>query len=117
MNSKTCIGDYIGQQLAQCLPALSPGVGNDVSGQDSAEILLEPKSDGVVEGKCHWSCVQFSCRNPSEVWILRQGLIVTLPGLDGRPWRSCYLGQSNRVVRRRRGWCAVLCEGPGSAEK
>jgi hypothetical protein len=43
-------------------------------------------------------------------------LIVILPGLHGCPWRSCYFGQSNRVVRRRRGW-VVLCKGPYSAEK
>ena len=117
MNSETCIGDYIGKQLAQRLPALSPGVGNDIRGQNPAEILLESAGDGVFEGKRHWRCAESFRRNSSEVRILRQGLIVILPGLDGRSWRSCYFGQSNRVVRRRRGWRVVLCEGRCSAEK
>ena len=117
MNSETSIGDYIGKQLTQRLPTLSPRVGNNIRGQYSAEILLESTSDGVFEGKRHWRCAESSRRNSSEVRILRQGLIVILPGLDGCPWRSCYFGQSNRVVRRRRGRWVVLCEGHCSAEK
>ena len=117
MDSETRIGDYIGKQLAQRLPALSPCIGNDIRGQNSAEILLESASDGVFEGKRNQRCAEFSNGNSSEVRILRQGLIVILPGLDGGPWRSCYFGQSNRVIRRRRGWCVVLCEGHCSAEK
>src|SRR5271154_4213278 len=117
MNSETRVGDNIGKQLAQRLPALSPRVGNNIRGQDSTEILLEPEGDGIFEGKRHWRRAESSRRNSSEVRILRQGLIVILPGLDGCPWRSCYFGQSNRVVRRRRGWWVVLCEGPWSAEK
>jgi len=106
-----------GKQLAQRLPALSPRVGNNIHGQDPAEILLESTGDGVFEGKRHWRCAESSRRNSSQVRILRQGLIVILPGLDGCPWRSCYFGQSNRVVRCWRGWRVVLCKGPYSAEK
>src|SRR5271156_4575384 len=73
--------------------------------------------DGLFEGERHWRCAEFSRRNSSQVRILRQGLIVILPGLDGCPWRSCYFGQSNRVVRRRRGGRVVLCKGPYPAEK
>jgi len=116
MNSETGIGDYIGKQLAQRLPTLSPRVGNGIRGQDSAEILLEPTGDSVFEGNRHWRCAESSRRNSSEVWILRQGLIVILSGLDGCPWRTGYFGQSNRVIRRRRGWRVVLCEGRCSAQ-
>ena len=116
MNSETGIGDYIGKQLTQRLPTLSTRVGKDIRGQYSAEILLESTSDGVFEGKRNQRCAEFSNGNSSEVRILRKGLIVILPGLHGRPWRSCYFGQSDRVIRRRRGWC-VLCEGHCSAEK
>src|SRR5271156_701149 len=73
--------------------------------------------DGLFEGERHWRCAEFSRRNSSQVGVLRQGLIVVLPGLDGCPWRSCYFGQSNRIVRRRRGWRVVLSTGPHSAEK
>jgi hypothetical protein len=99
------------------LPALSPRVGNDIRGQNPTEILLESKADRVFERKGHWRGAEFSPRNSSEVRILREGLIVTLPGLNGCPWRSCYFGHSNRVVRRRRGWRVVLCQSPYSAEK
>ena len=117
MDSEARIGDNVGKQLAQRLPALSPCVGNGIRGQNSAEILLKSTGDCVFEGKRHWRCAELSRRNSSEVRILRQGLIVTLPGLDGRPWRSCYFGQSDRVVRRRRGWRIVLCKGAYSAGK
>ena len=85
MNSETRIGDNIRKQLAQRLPALSPRVGNDIRGQNSAEILLESKRDGVFERKRHRRCAESSPRNSSEIRILRQGLIVILPGLDGCP--------------------------------
>src|ERR1700678_1654891 len=117
MNSETRVGDYIGEQLAQRLPVLSPRVGNDIRGQDSAEILLEPEGDSVVEGNRHWRCAEFSVRNSSEVRILRQALKITLPGLNRCPRCSCDLSYSNRVVRRRRGWRVVLCEDHYSAEK
>ena len=117
MNSETRIGDYIGKQPAQRLPTLSPRVRNNIGGQHSAEILLESTGDGVFQGERHWRCAESSRRNSSEVRILRQGLIVILPGLDGCPCRSCYFGQSNRVVRRRGGWWVVLREGRCSAEK
>jgi hypothetical protein len=117
MDSETRIGDYIRKQLAQRLPALPARVGNNIRGQNSAEILLESTGDRVFEGNRHWRCAEFSSGNSSEVWILRQGLIVILPGLDGCPWRSCYFGQSNRVIRRRRCWCVVLRESHCSAEK
>jgi len=80
----------------------------DIRGQHSTEILLEPESDGVFEGKRYRRCAESSRRNSSQVWILRQGLIVILPGLDGCPWCSCYFGEGNRIVRRWRGWVVVL---------
>jgi transposase len=92
MNSETRIGDYIGKQLAQRLPTLPPRVGNDIRGQNSAEILLESTGDRVFEGKRHWRCAEASPRNSSEVRILRQGLIASLPGLDGCSRCSCYFG-------------------------
>ena len=85
MNAESGIGDYIGKQLAQRLPLLSPRVGNRIGGQDASEILLESKSDGVFQRKRHWRCAQFSRRNSSEVRTLRQVLIVILPGLNGCP--------------------------------
>src|SRR5271156_564841 len=117
MNSETRIGDNIGKELAQRLPVLSPRVGNDIRGQNSAEILLEPEGDGVVEGNRHRRCAEFSARNSAEVRILRQALIVTLPGLNRCPRCSCNFSHSNRVVWRRRRWRVVLCEGHYSAEK
>jgi hypothetical protein len=114
--SRSCI-DRSNRSLAQRLPALSPRVGDGVRGQNSPKILLESKGDGVFEGKRYSRCAEFSPRNSSQVRILRQGFIVTLPGLNGRPCRSCYFGQSDRVVRRRRGWRVVLCKRPYSAQK
>ena len=107
MNSETRIGDYIRKQVAERLPFFSSGIHNGIRGQNSTEILLEPEGDGVFEGKLHWRCAEFSRRNSSQVRILRQGLIVLLSGLNGCSRRSCYFGQSNRVVRRRRSGCAV----------
>ncbi len=50
MNSKTRIGDHVGKQFAQCLPALSPRISDGIRGQHSSQILLKRKGDGVVEG-------------------------------------------------------------------
>src|ERR1700722_4181275 len=111
MNSEACIRNYIGKQLAQRLPALSLCVGDDIRGQHSAEILFESPSNGVFERKLDWRGAELSRWDPSEIRVLRQGLIVTLAGLDRSPRRSCYFGQGDRVVRCRRGWRVVLREG------
>jgi hypothetical protein len=79
--------------------------------------LLESEGDGVIQRKRHRRCAEFSPRNSPEVRILREDLIVILSGLDSCARCSCYFGQSNRVVRRGRGWRAVLSQGPYSAEE
>src|ERR1700691_3568130 len=116
MNSETCVGDNIGKQLAQGLPFLSTGVDNGIRGQHSTEILLKPEGDSIFERKLHWRCAEFSGRNSSQVGVLGQGLIVLLSCLDGRSRCSRYIGQSNRVVRRRRSGRAVL-RGCGESAK
>jgi hypothetical protein len=99
------------------LPALSSRVGYGISRQDSAEVLLESTGDSVFEGKRDWRCAQCSRSHSSEVRILHQVSVAILPGLDGRPWRSRYFSETNRIVGRRCGWRVVLCISPYSAEK
>src|SRR5580698_7807972 len=100
MNTKTCFGDYRGEQLAQRLPVLPLRVGNSVRGQSSSQILLKSKGYGAIEGEIHWRRAEFSCWISSEVRALRQGAFVILSGLHSCSRRSCYIGQGNRVVRR-----------------
>ena len=115
MNSESAVGDYVGEQFAQRLPALSPSIPYGICGQYATEILLESAVDSVFERKRHRSSADWSCRNSAEVRILRQGLIATLAGLHGCSCLPSDFGKSDRVVRRRRGWRRVLSGGDGSA--